>query len=801
MVKFFCPTKICFILKTILWMPRDANRVKANIIGGGPAGLYFAILAKKQHPDDRITVYERNRIDDTFGFGVVFSDETLGFFRDADGESYDEIINHFAYWDEIDTRYDGAVIRSSGHGFCGMSRMGLLQILQRRAQDLGVEIHYETDITDLTPYLEADLVIAADGVNSLVRDTYAASFKPAIDYRPNRFVWLGTKAPLEAFTFIFKEDRHGIWNVHAYRYQDDLATLIIETTEDTWAAAGMDRASEAETAAFMAELFADELGGAEVLTNRSTWRAFPNIHCDSWVHENVVLIGDAAHTAHFSIGSGTKLAMEDAIALFQACEADRDDLAGAPGRYEAARREEVERIQHAANTSLTWFETVARFWGMHPIQFNFSMLTRSKQITYENLSLRDPGLVDDMREWFADQAGARPDTVPMFTPFKLRGMALENRVVVSPMCQYSAVDGVPNDWHMVHLGSRCLGGAGLIFTEMTVVDELGRISTGCTGIYTEAQCQAWRRIVDFVHANSAAKICLQLGHAGRKGSTQLGWENPDHPLASGNWPIMAASPLPYFPDSAVPRQMDRGDMDDLVAAHVRAAEYGLAAGFDMLEIHMAHGYLLAGFISPLTNQRDDEYGGSIRNRMALPLRVFDAVRAVWPKDRPMSVRLSATDWRIGGLDATDLVAAAVMLKDAGCDLIDVSAGQTVPDQEPVYGRMFQTPFSDQIRNEARIPTMAVGNITSADQVNTILAAGRADLVALARPHLADPHFTLDAAARYDYTRQSWPQPYAAAQPQAHAVASRQREDIEELRRNARPAKPRPTEPSEPTNLA
>jgi anthraniloyl-CoA monooxygenase len=406
-----------------------------------------------------------------------------------------------------------------------------------------------------------------------------------------------------------------------------------------------------------------------------------------------------------------------------------------------------------------------------------------------------------MRTWFAEQAGASPVTVPMFTPFKLRDMALENRVVVSPMCQYSALDGVPNDWHMVHLGSRCLGGAGLIFTEMTVVDELGRISTGCTGIYTEVQCQAWRRIVDFVHANSPAKICLQLGHAGRKGSTQLGWENPDHPLASGNWPIMAASPLPYFPDSAVPRQMDRGDMDDLVAAHVRAAEYGLAAGFDMLEIHMAHGYLLAGFISPLTNQRDDEYGGSIRNRMALPLRVFDAVRAVWPEDRPMSVRLSATDWRIGGLDATDLVAAAVMLKDAGCDLIDVSAGQTVPDQEPVYGRMFQTPFSDQIRNEARIPTMAVGNITSADQVNTILAAGRADLVALARPHLADPHFTLDAAARYDYTRQSWPQPYAAAQPQAHAVASRQREDIEELRRNARPAKPRPTEPSEPTNLA
>jgi anthraniloyl-CoA monooxygenase len=766
--------------------------VKANIIGGGPAGLYFAILAKKQHPDDQITVYERNRADDTFGFGVVFSDETLGFFRDADGESYDEIINHFAYWDEIETRVNGHVIRSSGHGFCGMSRMGLLRILQHRAEVLGVEIHYETEITDLVPYLDADLVVAADGVNSLIRDTYADSFKPVIDYRPNRFVWLGTNAPLEAFTFIFKEDRHGIWNVHAYQYQDDLATLIIETTDATWRAAGMDSASEAETAAFMAKLFAEELGGAKVLTNRSNWRAFPNIHCESWVHENVVLIGDGAHTAHFSIGSGTKLAMEDAIALYQACEADRDDLAGAPQRYDIARREEVERIQHAANTSLTWFETVARFWDMDPIQFNFSMLTRSKQITYENLTLRDPALVADMREWFAARAGAPAGTVPMFTRLKLRDMDLENRVVVSPMCQYSAIDGLPNDWHMVHLGSRCLGGAGLLFTEMTAVDEAGRISPGCTGIYNEAQCRAWARIVDFVHTNSQAKFCLQLGHAGRKGSTQLGWQQPDHPLEAGNWPIMAASPLPYFPDSATPREMNQQDMDDLVAAHVRAAEFGLTAGFDMLEIHMAHGYLLASFISPLTNQRTDQFGGGIENRMALPLRVFAAVRAVWPDDKPMSVRLSATDWYPGGLSADDLVAAAVMLKEAGCDLIDVSAGQTVPDQQPVYGRMFQTPFADQIRNEAGIPTMAVGNITTADQVNTILAAGRADLVALARPHLADPHFTLDAAARYDHTGQTWPQPYETAQPQAHAVASRQREDIEELRRLARPAKPRPT---------
>ncbi len=766
--------------------------MKANVIGGGPAGLYFSILAKKRNPADQITVYERNRADDTFGFGVVFSDETLGFFRDADAESYDDIINNFAYWDEIETRFNGHVIRSSGHGFCGMSRMRLLQILQRRAESLGVDIHYETEITDFDPYLDAEIVVASDGVNSFVRDAYAASFKPTIDHRPNRFVWLGTRAPLEAFTFIFKEDRHGIWNVHAYQYQEDMATLIIETTEETWRAAGMDNVEEAETAAFMADLFAEELGGAEVLTNRSNWRAFPNIRCESWVHENVVLIGDAAHTAHFSIGSGTKLAMEDAIALEEACHENRDNLAKAPASYDMARREEVERIQHAANTSLTWFETVRRFWNMHPIQFNFSMLTRSKQITYENLALRDPGLVEDVRDWFAEQAGAAKGTVPMFTPFKLRGMALENRVVVSPMCQYSAIDGLPNDWHMVHLGSRCLGGAGLIFTEMTVVDELGRISPGCTGMYNDDHCRAWSRIVDFVHTNSHAKVCLQLGHAGRKGSTQLGWENPDHPLESGNWPILAASPLPYFPDSAVPREMTETDMDELVAAHVRAAEYGQAARFDMLEIHMAHGYLLASFISPLTNRRNDQYGGPIESRMALPLRVFNAVRSVWPDEKPMSVRLSATDWHPGGLSGDDLIKAAVLLKDAGCDLIDVSAGQTVPDQEPIYGRMFQTPFSDQIRNEAHIPTMTVGNITTADQVNTILAAGRADLVALARPHLTNPHFTLEAAARYDHTNQLWPQPYATAQPQAHTVASRQREDIEELRRQARPAKPQPT---------
>ncbi|MDP6346235.1 MAG: bifunctional salicylyl-CoA 5-hydroxylase/oxidoreductase [Alphaproteobacteria bacterium] len=770
--------------------------MKANVIGGGPAGLYFAILAKRRHPGDDITVYERNRPDDTFGFGVVFSDETLGHFRDADSESYDEIVANFAYWDEIETHYGGSVIRSAGHGFCGMSRVKLLNILQRRAQALGVRIEYQTEITDLEAYRDADLVVAADGVNSLIRETHAASFKPHIDHRPNRFVWLGTNAPLAAFTFIFKGNRHGIWNVHAYRYEEGRATWIVETTERTWLAAGMDQASEADTVAYMAELFGDELAGAEILNNRSNWRAFPNIQCESWVHENVVLLGDAAHTAHFSIGSGTKLAMEDAIALCQAREQEGDDVAAALAAYDEIRRDEVERIQHAADTSLSWFENVDRYFGMHPVQFNFSMLTRSKQITYDNLALRDPALVDQVRDWFAGEVAKRglpvptaPPPPPMFTPFQLRRMVLANRVVVSPMCQYSAEDGLPNDWHLVHLGGRALGGAGLVVTEMTAIDRLARISPGCAGIYTDDHCQAWRRIVDFVHANSAAKICLQLGHAGRKGSTQLGWQQMDHRLPRDNWPTMAASPIPYLEDGPAPRQMTETDMDQVVECYVRATAHAVAAGFDMIELHMAHGYLLAGFISPLTNRRTDGYGGPIENRMRFPGRVFDAVRAAWPEERPVSVRISATDWTAGGLSEADAVAVALMLKERGCDLIDVSAGQTVADQAPDYGRMFQVPFSDRIRQEAAIPTVAVGNITTADQVNTIVAAGRADLVALARPHLANPHFTLAAAAQYDYPEQPWPPQYLNAREQAHALAARQQEEMAELRYLARPAKP------------
>ncbi len=769
--------------------------MKINVIGGGPAGLYLAILLKRARADITVTVHERNRADDTFGFGVVFSDETLTHFREADPESYARIIDRFAYWEEIDTHYRGQVIRSTGHGFCGISRIELLNILQQRAEALGVQIEFQNEILDLDTLRDCDLLVGADGANSIVRRAFEDAFRPTIEMKRNRFSWMGSTAPLKAFTFHFKENRHGHWMIHAYRFRGEAATWIIETTPEAFANAGLREDDEAGSAAYLEELFAEELQGHRLLTNRSIWRQFPGIRCESWIHENVVILGDAAHTAHFSIGSGTKLAMEDSIALAQSLLDNPDSVATALRSYDSQRRLDVEKTQHAADVSLGWFENVARNFSLPPVQFNFSMLSRSKQITYENLALRDPALVADVARWFADDARARGLPVPanttpppMFVPFRLRDMTIANRVVVSPMCQYRATDGVPGEWHLVHLGSRAVGGAGLLFTEMTNVSADGRISPGCTGIYSDAQEAAWKRIVDFVHAESQARIALQLGHAGRKGSTQLAWEQMDRPLQQGNWPLIAASPLPYFPDSQVPKAMDRADMDVTIADFVQAAKRAERAGFDMLEIHMAHGYLLASFISPLTNLRTDEYGGDIASRMRFPLEVFDAVRAVWPDHKPMSVRLSATDWMPEGLTEADLLSAAGLLADHGVDLIDVSAGQTVPDQRPVYGRMFQTPFADAVRQTTHTPTMAVGNITTADQVNTIVASGRADLVALARPHLSDPYFTLRAAAEAGFDGNAWPLPYQAGGDQAKATADKDRADLANLRAAARPAK-------------
>ena len=766
--------------------------MKVAIVGAGPGGLYFAILAKKAWPDWDISVIERNRPDDTFGFGVVFSDETLGAFHDYDLPSYEAIRRAFAYWGDVDVVYRGQTIRCGGNGFCGCSRVTLLMLLQARCRELGVRLEFQREIGGIEELAGADLIVAADGINSRIRETHKAHFRPSVDLRPNKFTWLGSTRPMDAFKYFFRETPHGIVLAHCYQYEKGASTWIFEMNADTWEKFGFASQDEDAMCRTLEGVFAEELAGHALIKNRSLWRNFPTIRNETWVMDNVVLVGDAKATANFSIGSGTKLAMEDAIALFEAFRMHAD-VRHALSHYDAQRREDVEKTQHAADVSLAWFETMKRYWGMDPLQFAFGVMSRSKQITYENLHLRDPGFLADVAKWFAvkqKSLGYVVDTAnpppPMFTPFRLRGMTLENRVVVAPMDQYMAEEGVPADWHMVHLGSRALGGAGLVFTEMTCTSPEARITPGCTGIWNEAQAVAWKRIVHFCHAQSKAKLCMQIGHSGRKGSTQLGWERMDHPLERGNWELVAPSPLPWAGDSQVPREMTRADMERIREDFVRAARLADSAGFDMLEVHCAHGYLLSSFISPLTNLRTDDYGGTILNRLRYPLEVFRACRAAWPEAKPMSVRISATDWAPGGLPEADLLVLAREFKAAGADLIDVSSGQVVPQQKPVYGRMYQTPFSDKIRNELGIATMAVGNITTADQVNTIVVSGRADLVALARPHLANPSFTLQASAWYQHPGQFWPLPYLSGRDQAYRLAQRAREDWIAARESMKP---------------
>jgi anthraniloyl-CoA monooxygenase len=768
--------------------------LKISVVGGGPGGLYFAILMKKADPRHAITVYERNRPDDTFGFGVVFSDETLDNIQNADPETFDAIARRFVYWGEIDIRVRGQVIRSDGHGFCGLERKTLLMLLQDRARDLGVDVRFQTEVNvDALP--ESDLIVAADGINSAIRAHYADHFKPSLDWRKNKFSWCGTTKSFPAFTFDFRENEHGIWILGAYQYKPGMSTLVPECDEETWLRAGLDKADEVQTAAYLEHTFANLLDGHPVLTNRSIWRNFPMIKNERWYRDNIVLIGDALHTAHYSIGSGTKLAMEDSIALANSFAA-KANVPDALKHYETTRREEVEKTQHAADVSLVWFETPRRFWKLEPMQLAFSLLSRSKQITYENLKRRDPAFGAEVDRWWAGKVRSdlhfdvptNNPPPPMFTPFRIGAMTVQNRVVVSPMNMYSAEQGnIPGDFHLVHLGKMAQGGAGLVFAEMTSVSEDARITPGCPGIYSPEQVKAWTRICKFVHANSKAKFCLQIGHAGRKGSTRLGWEGMDQPLAEGNWPIMSASPLKYRADSHLPTEIGRAEMTAVRQSFVQAAKNAHSAGFDMIELHMAHGYLLSSFISPLTNQRSDEYGGSLDNRMRYPLEVFDAVREVWPAEKPMSVRISASDWVPGGrgLDIDDAIGIAKMLKARGLDIIDVSAGQTTSEARPVYGRMFQTPFSDAIRSEVEMPTITVGNITSADQVNTIVAAGRADLVALARPHLVNPNFTLAASAYYGWDGQTWPDPYLAGKDQAFRLTERENAELEQLREQAR----------------
>ncbi|WP_439148991.1 bifunctional salicylyl-CoA 5-hydroxylase/oxidoreductase [Sulfitobacter sp.] len=756
--------------------------MRAICLGGGPAGLYFAISLKLRQPDAQVTVLERNKPDDTFGWGVVLSDETLDNLEQNDPVSAAEIRSHFAYWDDIALHHKGQVITSSGHGFCGIGRKKLLLILQDRARALGVDLQFETDVKAASDYMaDYDLVVACDGLNSKTRLEFQDTFKPDIDVRRCPFVWMGTHQKFDdAFTFIFeKTDKGWVW-VHAYQFDPDTATFIVECSQKTFDAYGFGEMSQQESIAVCEEIFKDHLGGHKLMTNAnhirgSAWIKFPRVLCEKWSHENVVLLGDASATAHFSIGSGTKLALESAISLAKHVSDDAD-LASAFEKYEAARRLEVLRLQSAARNSVEWFEDVERYLDLDPVQLNYSMLTRSQRISHENLRARDPGWLGGAEAWFMEQAGAGtnlPARAPMFAPFQLRDMALENRIVVSPMAQYKAVEGTPTDWHLIHYGERAKGGAGLVYTEMTCVSADGRITPGCPGLYAPEHEAAWHRLTDFVHAETEAKICCQIGHAGRKGSTQVGWETMDAPLSSGNWPLLSASAIPWSDDNAVPKAMTREDMDAVTAQFVAAAEMADRAGFDMIELHAAHGYLISSFISPLSNMRDDDYGGSLENRMRYPLEVFSAMRAVWPSGKPMAVRISANDWAgDDGVTPEEAVEIAAMFDAAGADIIDVSAGQTSTQAKPVYGRMFQTPFSDRIRNDGGIKTMAVGNIFEADHVNSILMAGRADLVCLARAHLADPYWTLHQGAAIGDRQAVWPKPYEAGRDQAWRNADR-----------------------------
>jgi anthraniloyl-CoA monooxygenase len=757
--------------------------MKIACLGGGPAGLYFAISMKLRDPSHEVTVFERNKADDTFGWGVVLSDDALDNLTVNDPKSAATIRENFAYWDDIAMVHQGVRTVSGGHGFAGIGRMKMLLILQERCRELGVDLQFSTDYGDVDALKrQYDLVVATDGINSAVRTEYSDDFKPDIDVRLCKFIWLGTHQKFDdAFTFVFENTKFGWMWLHAYQFDDEMATVIVECTQDTWDRAGFEGMSKEDIVETCRTLFADHLDGHKLISNANhlrgsaVWMNFPRVNCENWHHDNVVLLGDASATAHFSIGSGSRLAFDSAISLATYLHSE-PTMQAAFERYQDERRLEVLRLQSAARNSLEWFERVEQYLDMDPVQLNYSLLTRSQRISHENLRERDPDWLESAERWFNNQAGIDSNRRPMFAPLKLRDMQLENRIVVSPMAQYRAVDGCPTDWHLVHYGERAKGGAGLVYAEMTCVSADGRITPGCPGLYTPEHEAAWARIVDFVHSESPAKLCMQIGHAGRKGSTQVGWEDADKPLLAGNWPLLSAGDIPWSPDNTTPKMMDRADMDRVRDQFVAATEMADRAGFDMVELHAAHGYLVSSFISPTSNNRTDSYGGSLENRMRYPLEVFNNMRVAWPENRPMSVRISANDW-VGddGVTPDEAVEIASLFYEAGADIIDVSAGQTSTGAQPIYGRMFQTPFSDRIRQELGIKTMAVGNIYEPDHVNSILMAGRADLVAMARPHLADPYWTLHAAAELGDEAATWPKPYEAGRDQILRLKERERE--------------------------
>ena len=768
--------------------------MKIVCVGGGPAGLYFASLMKQQDPTHDITVVERNKPYDTFGWGVVFSDLTLENMRRCDPVTAASIEQAFVHWDDIELDFKGRTIRSGGHGFIGIGRKRLLNILQSRCEALGVTLRFEQDVDSDADFPDADLIIASDGINSKIRTKYADVFKPDIVTRPNRFIWLGTKRLWDAFNFTFEKTEHGWFQAHIYKFDAETSTFIVETPEQVWKAHRLDTASADESVAFCEKLFARTLAGHTLMTNArhlrgSAWLNFQRIRCEHWHHFNgrshVVLMGDAVHTAHFAIGSGTKLAIEDAIELakqFARVGRNVDAIPEVLAEYQAVRAIDVLRLQNAAWNAMEWFENVGERYAdsLPPEQFMYSLLTRSQRISHENLRLRDRAWLEGFERWFAELAGLTmagdvPAPPPMFTPYSVRSITLKNRVIVSPMAQYSAVDGVPGDFHLVHLGARALGGAALVMAEMTCVSPEGRITPACPGLWTEGQRDAWARIANWIHTSSDAKFGIQLGHSGAKGSTKVMWEGIDQPLPDDNWPIIAASSQQYLPGiSQHSRAMTRDDMDAVTAQFVRSTQWAADAGVDWLELHCAHGYLLSSFISPLTNSRGDEYGGTLENRVRYPLKVFTAMRAVWPAHLPMSVRISAHDWVPGGITPDDAIDIARAFKAAGADMIDCSSGQVSRQEKPVYGRMFQTPFADRIRNEGGIATIAVGAISEADHVNSIIAAGRADLCAVARPHLANPAWTLTEAARIGYTPIIWPKQYRAGKTQMESIFAREK---------------------------
>ncbi|WP_406103455.1 bifunctional salicylyl-CoA 5-hydroxylase/oxidoreductase [Streptomyces sp. NBC_01003] len=734
--------------------------LRVAVIGGGPGGLYAAALLKRLDPRRDITVWERNAPDDTFGFGVVLSDETLGGIEHADPVVHAALQAEFVRWDDIDVVHRGTRRTSGGHGFAALGRRRLLEILHERCRQLGVNLRFRSEAPSAADLArDHDLVVAADGVRSATREAHADAFRPHIEEHRCRYIWLAADFAFDAFRFETAETEHGVMQLHGYPFSASDSTVIVEMREEVWRAAGFDGLDVRESVERCAKIFTEALGGRGLRSNKSAWTAFRTVVNEKWSHGNVVLVGDAAHTAHFSIGSGTKLAVEDALAL-AACLQEQPTTAEALAAYEAERRPVVASTQRAARASLEWFENLGLYLDQPSHQFAFNLLTRSRRVTHDNLRLRDPRFTEAVERDF----GCPPGTPPMFTPLRLRELTLRNRVVVSPMDMYSSQDGVPGDFHLVHLGARALGGAGLVMTEMVCVSPEGRITPGCAGLYTQEQAAVWRRITEFAHAQApGTAIGVQLGHSGRKGSTKLMWEGIDDPLPDGNWPLVAASPLRYKPGSQIPHELTRDELADVREQFTSAAVRAADAGFDLLELHCAHGYLLSGFLSPLSNHRTDAYGGPLTNRLRFPLEVFDAVREVWPGDRPMTVRISATDWAEGGTDAADAVEIARAFAAHGADAIDVSTGQVVADEKPAYGRSYQVPFADRIRNETGIPVVSVGAISSWDDVNSLILAGRTDLCALARPHLYDPHWTLHAAAEQGYAGPgvAWPKPYEA----------------------------------------